>query len=431
MSPEIIGVIGVAVLIVLILFRCWIGAAMAIVGIVGIILLKGVPAALMTLQTVPFSKADDYALTVIPMFTMMGMVIAETNIGTGLYDAGYKWFGYARGGMASATVVASGLMGAITGSDQVSSIIMSRIALPEMKRFQYEDAFAAASVSAGAPLAIIIPPSLPFILYGILTEQSVGKLFVSGIVPGIMLVVAYIICISIMCAINPKLGGKGERFPMKERLKSLIGIAPTVILFVLVLGGIYLGLCTTTEAGAIGAGGSLLIALVTKQLNWKKFKKIMVETAFNSGFVLFLMLGTNIFIQFIALSKLPFVITGFVTGLPLGRTVILLLVAVMYIILGMCLPQNTLIVLTIPLIYPAMMALGYDPIWFGLFVVMMVALGAISPPIGLDVFIVSGIANVPIPKVFYRVLPFIIADLIVLLLVSVFPQLVTFLPGLM
>ncbi len=431
MSAELIGVLGIVVFIVLILCRVWVGAALAIVGFAGIWLISGLPQALATLGTAPFSNIDNYTITTIPMFTLMGMVIAETNIGSALYDAAYHFIGRFRGGLASATVVAGGLMGAITGSENVSTVIMSKIAFPPMKKLGYSDELASGSVAAGSPLAIIIPPSMPMIMYGILTEQSIGKLFVSGIIPGVLMVVAFVVAIWLLCVAKPAHGPKGPKFAAKECMHSLVGVLPTVILFLLVLGGIYAGICTTTEAGAIGALGAIIIAAVTGQLNKEKIGRILKGTVLTTAFVLFLLVGTYVFIQFVAISKLPFLITNFITGLNVSKYVVLLLVALMYIVLGMCLPAMTMMVLTIPLLYPAMMALGFHPIWFGLFVVLMQALGGITPPVGMVVYILGGTTKVPITRIFKGAMPFVAAELIVIFLVCLFPALATVLPGLM
>lgn len=431
MSAELIGVLGIVVFIVLILCRVWVGAALAIVGFAGIWLISGLPQALATLGTAPFSNIDNYTITTIPMFTLMGMVIAETNIGSALYDAAYHFIGRFRGGLASATVVAGGLMGAITGSENVSTVIMSKIAFPPMKKLGYSDELASGSVAAGSPLAIIIPPSMPMIMYGILTEQSIGKLFVSGIIPGVLMVVAFVVAIWLLCVARPAHGPKGPKSAAKECMHSLVGVLPTVILFLLVLGGIYAGICTTTEAGAIGALGAIIIAAITGQLNKEKIGRILKGTVLTTAFVLFLLVGTYVFIQFVAISKLPFLITNFITGLHVSKYVVLLLVALMYIVLGMCLPAMTMMVLTIPLLYPAMMALGFHPIWFGLFVVLMQALGGITPPVGMVVYILGGTTKVPITRIFKGAMPFVAAELIVIFLVCLFPALATVLPGLM
>ncbi len=431
MAPEVIGIIGIVALIVLICCRLWIGAALAIVGFVGIIVMNGWNTAMGVVVTAPFSNIDNYVTTAIPMFTLMGMIIAETSIGRNLFDFANKFLGRRRGGVASATVVAAGLMGAITGSDNVSCVIMSKLALPELKRLNYADSLSTASVAAGAPLAILIPPSMAFIMYAMLMEQSVSQLFMAGIIPGVIMVIAFVIAISIACRINPKLGPQGEKFTRKEKLRSLVGVIPVVVLFLLVLGSIYLGICSPTEAGALGSLGAFIIALISRDMSWKKLWKILVESVLAVGFVLFMLCGTYVFIKFVALSKLPFAITNFVIGLNVAPAIILLAVSIMYVILGMLMPQIPMMILTVPLLAPAMMALGFDVIWFGVFVVMMMALGAVSPPIGMDAFIVSGLSGVPVTTVYSGMLPFIIADLLVILLCCVWPQIVTWLPGAM
>lgn len=429
MSPELVGLLGIVALIVLICCRLWIGAALAIVGFVGIIIMNGWTTAMGVVVTNPFSNIDNYITTAIPMFTLMGMIIAETSIGRNLFDFANKFLGRRRGGVASATVVASGLMGAITGSDNVSCVIMSKLALPELKRLNYADSLATASVAAGAPLAILIPPSMAFIMYAMLMEQSVSRLFMAGLVPGIVMVIVFVIAIAITCRINPKLGPKGEKFTRKEKLKSLVGVIPVVVLFVIVLGSIYLGFCSPTEAGALGSLGAFVIALISRDITFKKMWKILYESVLAVAFVLFMLCGTYVFIKFIALSKLPFFITNFVIGLPVGRNVILFAVAIMYVILGMLMPQIPMMILTVPLLAPAMTALGFDIIWFGVFVVMMMALGAVSPPIGMDAFIVSGLSGVPVTRIYKGLVPFIIADILVILLCCVWPQIVLWLPN--
>ncbi len=431
MNPEIIGILGVVALILLICCRVWVGAALAIVGFLGTIALKGAGTAFGVLVTQPYANIDNYITTAIPMFTLMGMIIAETSIGRNLFDFANKFLGRRRGGVASATVVAAGLMGAITGSDNVSCVIMSKLALPELKRLKYDDSIATASVAAGAPLAILIPPSMAFIMYAMLTEKSVGDLFMAGIIPGVIMILAFVIAISVSCRLNPKLGPQGEKFTRQEKMKSLVGVIPVIILFVIVLGSIYLGICTATEAGALGSLGAFIIALFCKDITWKKIWKILSETVLATGFVLFMLVGTYVFIRFISLSQLPMAITEMVISLQVNRSLILLAVALMYVILGMLMPQIPMMILTVPLLYPAMVALGFDPIWFGVFVVMMMALGAISPPIGMDAFIVSGLSGVPVTRIYKGLVPFIIADIVVILLCCFWPQIVTWLPYVM
>lgn len=431
MSPELIGAIGVIVLIILIMFRMWIGVALGVVGFIGIILLRGFDQALMVVGSSPFANINSYNITVIPMFTLMGMIIAESRIGKNLFSAANAWIGHLRGGLASASIVACGMLGAITGSHYVSTVIMGNIALPEMRRYKYDDRLATASIAAGAPLSIIIPPSMPFIMYGIITEQPIGKLFISGIIPGILMIIAFIAVVSIMCKRNPEMGPRGSRLPLKERVRALGGVIPMLLLFGLVIGGIYGGFFTTTESGAVGALGAMIIALVSRDLTWEKIKKALIDTALTTCMVLIILVGTYIFIYFISLSKLPFYITNFVVGMDASYYTICLVLALMYIILGMIIPEIPMIVLTVPILYPALMAIGFDPIWLGLFMVLMMALGAITPPIGMVVFIMAGVSKVPVNKIFRAVMPFVIADFIIILLVVLFPVIATWLPSLM
>lgn len=430
-TQVIIGIIGLVALLILFACRVWIGAAMAIVGFVGLILLTNLDKALAVLGSAPFANLNSYTLTVIPMFTLMGMIIAETDIGPSLYRTAYAWIGHSRGGLASATVVAGGMLGAITGGHYAATTIMGKIALPEMRRFQYDDSLATGSIAASAPLAMIIPPSIAMVMYGILTENSVGHLLMAGVIPGILQVIMYCVLIYFMCKRNPALGPQGEKFTLKEKLKASKGIIATIVLFMVVLVTVYTGICTTTESGAIGALGALIIALVTKDMTWKKFYKCLKETLLSTGMILFLLMGTYVFTTFVSMSKIPFVISQFISSLNVPGAVIILAVCIMYIILGMFLPEIPMLVLTVPLLYSSIVGLGYSGIWFGLIVVKMMAFGAISPPVGMVVYILSGVGKVPVSTIFKGVLPFLFCDLVLVLIFCIFPQIVLFLPNLM
>ena len=431
MSPELIGLLGIVFLLVLVAFRMWIGVAMGIVGFLGLIILRNMNVALGSVAQVPFANLNNYALTVIPMFALMGMVIAESRIGSDLFKACNAWLGRVRGGLGSATVVSSGFLGAICGSHMVSTVIMSKIAMPEMKRYKYNEGFAASCVAVGAPLSIIIPPSLPLMIYGIITEQPINKLFIAGIIPGVVMVIVFCILISIMCKIKPEYGPRGDAPPLKEKLMSTVGIIPVIILFLLVFGGLYLNVFTTTESGAIGSAGAIIISICYKTLNGKKFMLALRETALTVGMIFSLLLGTYVFIRFITLSQLPFAVSSFILGMDVSMPVLMLVLALIYIILGMLIPEIPMVVLTVPILFPALTAVGFDPIWLGIYVVLMMALGSVTPPIGMVVFLVSGFSGVPIPKLFKSVSPFIIADLVVVVLMCIFPAMATWLPSMM
>ena len=426
-----IGFIGCAVLIIMILFRFWIGAAMAIVGFVGLIILQGFKTAAPTIAMEPYTNLSIYPITAIPMFALMGMVISETNIGRDLYQCLYRYIGHHHGGMAMATVTASGVLGAITGAEDVAAVIMTKIALPQMRDLKYDDELSTASIAAGSPLAIIIPPSMSFILYAMLTQSDAAQLFIGGVIPGIILIIAFCFSIFLVCKRRPNLGPAGPKFSWRERGKSLVGVIPIVILFLLVLGSIYGGVCTTTEAGAMGAFGAIIVALVTKQMTFKKIYHVLREAVKTVGIILFLIAGTYIFISFLNASQAPQALTTFVTENFQSKVLVLIMVAILYIVLGMVVPQMCIIMLTIPLLWPTMDALGFNVLWFGVFVTMMQALGGITPPIGIIAYMVSGMGGVSAGKTFKGLAPFIVAYIFVIALVCIFPVLCTWLPGMM
>ena len=431
MSPELIGLLGIILLLVLLAFKMWVGAAMAFVSIIGIIILKNVNVALATAGFSAFSNLNSYAFTVIPMFTFMGMIIAESAMGQDLYAAAYAWVGRFRGGLASATIVACGILGAISGSTHVGVLIMARVALPEMKRNNYNETFAAGAVVAGAPLSMLIPPSMGFIMYGILTENSIGKLFMSGVGVGLLQMVLYLILIYIICRFKPELAPKGPKFPIKTMFKTLLKIIPTLILLIIVMGGIYAGFFTTTEAGAIGAGGSIIIATIFRQITVKKFTKALKDAAIMSGMIFFLIASTYLFVTFMSLSRVPMYLANFITSISAPIWIVSLALVLLYLILGMFLPDIPMLVLTIPVLYPALTRIGFDPIWLGAFIIKLMALGGISPPVGMTCFTMAGVSRVPVNKIFRGVLPYIGVDIVILIIIIFVPQVATFLPSMM
>lgn len=431
MSPELIGLIGIIALLLLLTTKMWVGAAMTVVSIIGIIVLKNTGVAWMAAGTSAFKNLNSYAFTVVPMFTLMGMIISESTMGQDLYDAAYAWVGRFRGGLASATVVACGILGAISGSSHVGVLVMSRAALPEMRRNHYDEAFCAGSVVAGAPLSILIPPSMAFILYGIITENSIGKLFMSGVGVGALQVLLYIILIYVMCRINPKLGPAGPKVDLKTRMRALLKVVPVLLLMILVLGGIYKGFFTTTEAGAVGAIGSLIIAVCFRQITVKKFTKALKETAILGGMIFFLIASTYLFVTFMSLSRLPMLLANMIVSLNMPKWVISIALVVLYFILGMFLPETPMVLLTIPVLYSALMRVGFDPIWLGAFVVKLMALGSISPPVGMTCYTMNAVTGIPLDKIFKGVIPYLGVDVLILILLIIFPGIATFIPNMM
>lgn len=432
MSNEMIGILGILLLFGFLILRMWVGVSMTLVGMLGLVLLRGGGQALTVVGSTPYITVANYSLTVIPMFVLMGLVISESGMGSGLFGTANAFLGHHRGGLASATVVASGLLGAITGSHMAGTIIMSKIALPEMRRYKYNDELACGSIAGGAPLAIIIPPSIPMIMYGILAEENIGKLFMAGVIPGIILVIVFVVLISLISRRRADYGPAGAKSSWRERLVSMKGVWPVIVLFLLVLGGIYGGWFTVSESGAVGAFGAILIAVIARKLDWKGIVRCFVNSARLTGTILLLMIGTNVFIAFISMSKLPFLLTRTVTGLAVPIGVILFLVAAIYIVLGMFMPDNPMIMLTVPILYPIMVTgLGVDGTWFGIFVVLMTALGSITPPVGMVVFLLGGLSKVDVARIFKGVMPFVLGLIFLILLICIFPGIVTWLPNMM
>lgn len=429
MSAELIGILGIVALLVLLALKMWVGAALAVVGFVGIMILKNFSVAMTVLGTAPFNNINSYSFTVIPLFTLMGTVIAETTMGVDLYAAVKAWLGRFRGGLSSATVVACGILGAICGSSNTGVMIMSRIALPEMEANHYDESFACGCTAAGAPLALLIPPSMGFMMYGIITENPIGVLFMSGIGVGVLQIILYCILIWVLCKIHPEYGPQGPKATSSQRLKTLVKVIPILLLMVLVLGGIYLGWFTTTEAGAIGAFGSIVLSIIFRQCKLKNLYKAFKDTAILIGMIFFLMASTYIFVQFMSMSHLPAMLAKFVSGLQVPQWTIAIALVILYFILGMFLPEIPMLVLTMPVLYPALKSIGFDPIWLGCFIVKLMALGSISPPVGMTVYTMSGVTKKPVEKIFKGVLPFIIMDVAILALMIVFPQLATFIPN--
>jgi len=431
MSPEFVGLIGIIFLIILLFCRMWIGFAMALVGFLGLFYLNGFDKAGIVLGTIPFSRISFYPISALPLFVLMGIVVGDAGLSSDLYDTAYKWFGRMRGGLAVATVFASGAFAAITGSSAASVVTMGKVALPEMQRYKYSPKLATGVIAAGGTIGILIPPSLGFILYAILTEESVGQLFMAGIIPGILEVLFYAATIYLLCLINPSMGPKGEHFKFKEKIISLKLTWPVLVLFVLVIGGIYGGIFTPTEAGAIGAFGAMIITVAMRRLNARGLVSSLTQALQTSAMIIILVVGAFIFANFMAMSKLPFVFGDLITTLTVSKYIILAGIILIYIILGMFLDIFSSILLTIPIIFPSVLAMGFDPIWFGVIMVRVMEIGLITPPIGMNVFILAGVTDIPLGTIFRGIIPFVIADIAHVALLVAIPGLSLFLPNAM
>lgn len=429
MSPELVGIIGIVVLVVLLIARMWIGLAMAMVGFLGLVYLKGFDSAFGALGTVPYKYISIYPISAIPLFIFMAIVIANTGISTSLFNTAHKWLGQLRGGLAMASVLACGGLAAIMGDSVAEVVTMSKVAVPEMRKHNYDSQLASGCVAAGGTLGILIPPSLGFILYGILTEQSIGMLFMAGILPGILLTLLFMVTITIITARRPSAGPPGPKTSVKEKIVSLKGTWHMLLLFVLIMGGIYAGIFTPTEAGAVGAFGALVISAASRRLTLKRFFDSLLEATKITVMIMLLIVGAFILMKFLAISKLPFMLAGTISGLQLPTYAIFAGIIILYILLGMFLDVFAAVVLTIPVIYPLVVAMGFDSIWFGVVIVLILEMGLITPPVGLNVYALAGVTDIPLHTIFRGVLPFVVAMIICVFLLLVFPQIALFIPS--
>lgn len=437
MNPTLIGIIGILFMILMFLTRMPVAFVMATVGFVGFSIVISTDAGLVLLSRNIYETFDSYDLTTIPLFILMGQLGFNSGISKRLYDAGYKFLGSIRGGLAMATVTACTAFGAVCGSSPATAATMATVGLPEMKRYNYDDELATGSVASGGGIGMIMPPSVVLIIYGILTEQSIGALFVAGIFPALLVTLLFIICIYIRCRISPDQGPRGEHFSWPQKLRSLLGLTETLIVFVLVIGGIFIGLFTPTEAAAIGAFGVLLIGMIRRQITWKGFVKSLMETLRTSCMVLMLIAGAVIFGKFLAVTRIPFEIAGWVSGLEIAPVLVLGVILLIYFFGGCFMDALAFVTLTVPIFFPVVLELGYDPIWFGIIIVMVTEMGVITPPVGINVYVVYGVAKnvldegVPLEKIFKGIFPFLIAVIIGVFILILFPQIIMYLPNLM
>ena len=405
---------------------------MTIIGFIGFSYLVSVDAALNLLAVDFFETFNSYNLTVIPLFVLMGQIAFHSGISSRLFKTAYKFIGHWPGGMAIATVGACTGFSAISGSTNATAATMAAVALPEMKKYGYDDELATGVVAAGGSMGILIPPSVIFIIYGIMTEQSIGKLFVAGIIPGILLTLLFIATVVIWTKMYPGLAPKGPKTGLKEKLQSLSGLVETLLLFALVMGGLFTGLFTPNEAGSVGAFGALVIALVRRNLSFQAFMQALSDTTKISCMVLVIVAGATVFGHFLTVTHIPFNIANWVVGFDLPSWAIMALIILVYLIGGCFIDALALIMLTVPIFYPVITALGYDPMWFGVIIVLITQIGVITPPVGINVYVVNGVAkDVPLQTIFKGVLPFLIALIIGTLLLIPFPEIALYLPGLM
>lgn len=430
-SPEMTGLIGVIAMLILLALRMPIGIAMLLVGAVGFMYLHpgGMQTTLYMLGSYPYSYSAVYELAVIPLFVLMGNAAAVSGLGRDLFNAAFAWVGHWRGGLSSATIVSCAGFAALTGSSVAAAVTMGRVCLPEMRRFNYDARLATGTVAAGGTLGILIPPSTAFIVYAILTEQSIGRLLLAGVLPGLLLTFLFIVTVAVWTRYNPDLGPAGPVAGWNERFRTLGQAGPMVAIVVASIGGIYLGIFTPSEAAAVGAFLALLWALFKRTLGAQNLQFVLLETVKITAFVFVVLIGALVFGPFLAMSGLPQAIVGWISSFDVPSWVILSLLMLLYIFLGMFLEGFSILVLTIPIVIPIITALGYDMIWFGVLMVVVLEMGLISPPVGINVFVVKGLVpDVPLTQVFAGIFPFWIAMGILLVLLMLFPQIALFIP---
>ncbi len=430
MTPTLAGIVGIAALLVLLALRMPIGIAMALVGAIGIAALNSPDAALTILGSYPYSYAAVHALSVIPLFVLMGNFAVVSGMSADLFAAAYAWIGHRRGGLASATVLACAGFAALSGSSVASAITMGRVALPEMRRYNYDPRLATGVVAAGGTLGILIPPSTVLVIYAILTEQSIGKLFLAGFLPGLLLTALFVLTVIAVCAVRPAYGPPGERRSLPERIAALKRASAFFVVVIMTIGGMYAGVFTVTEASAVGAGLTLAHALWRRRLTLANLADSLLQTVRTTAMVFLILIGAHIFSPFLALSRIPVDLASALVALGLPSLAVLGVILVAYLLLGMFLEGFAILVLTVPIVFPIMMALGYDPVWFGIFMVIVLEMGLISPPVGINVFVVKGVAeDVPMGRIFAGILPFWVAMIVCVALLVAFPQIALVLPN--
>lgn len=429
MSPVTIGILGILLLFLLLAMRMQIGFSMALVGFIGFAVLNALKPSFSILGMEPFKIGQTYSLTVIPLFILMGQFANSSRMGFEIYQTVYRWIGFLPGGLSMATIVACGGFAAISGSSLAAAATMGMVALPEMKRFNYEDALATGCIAAGGTLGILIPPSTVMIIYGILTELPIAPLFIAGIAPGVLLTLLFILAIFIMTKIKPELGPPGPTFTLKEKIYSLKDTWSILTLFVLVIGGLYTGWFTPTEAAGVGAFGAFVITIVKKKLTWLNLTESLAQTIRTTAMVFLILIGAHIFGYFLTISQIPDQLSILASEAGLNRYIVLAILVLFYIVLGCFMEGLAIMVLTIPIVFPLILDMGFDPIWFGVIITLVMEMSLITPPVGINVFVISGIAkDVPMYTIFRGVLPFWVAMLVLIILLILFPQLALFLP---
>lgn len=431
MEPILVGMLSIAALLVFLIIGLPVAFAMGLAGFLGFVYLSGTQTAFGVLYNLPYRTISSWLFSVIPMFILMGDFAFFSGITAELFSAARKWLGRVPGGLAVATIAAAAAFAATTGAAMASAAAMTRIAVPEMEKAGYQRKMALGTVAIGGTLAGIIPPSVGLVIFGILTETSIARLLIGGILPGIFITVLLIIFTTLRVMRNPSLAPMvRETIALRERLSSLKGIWGVLLLFLFVMGALYTGLTTPTEAAAVGAFGALLIALAKRKLNRSNFKEALFDTGRTTAMIMFIFVGGMIFSRFLTFTNLPQQFVSSVESIGLHPAVFIAAITVMYLVLGMFLDQTSMTLITIPIVFPVVMVFGFHPVWFGVYFALLANLGQITPPVGLVCFVIKGtLPDCPVEEVFAGCTPFFIVEFVALIFLAVFPQITTFLPS--
>jgi C4-dicarboxylate transporter, DctM subunit len=429
MTSSIVGVIGFLALVLLIGLRVHIGFSMALTGFIGFVYLTSFKAAFAMLALATYKTGASYALTVIPLFVLMGQLASQSRLGADFYQAVYRWVGSLPGGLCMATICACAGFAAISGSSLATAATMGLVALPEMRRYRYDDALATGCIAAGGTLGIMIPPSTVMVIYGIITEQPIGALFIAGIFPGLILTGLFLATIYLLTRCRPEMAPPGPRFTLREKVAALKYTWGVLAIFLLVMGGLYAGWFTATEAAAMGTVGVLIVTAVQGRLTKKVLIESLRESTLTTAMIFTILIGANIFGYFMATSELPGIFAEWITRLGLHRYAVLLIICIVYIILGCFMEGLAIMFLTLPIVFPVVMGLGFNPIWFGVTVTLLIEMGLITPPVGMNIYVISGVAkDVPMETIFRGAIPFFLAMVVCLFILLAFPDIALFLP---
>ena len=432
MTPLEIGIIGIVVLMLLLFAGVPIGITMGLVGFVGIIVIAGPAGAMGVLKTVPYSTVASYSMSVIPLFVLMGQFALKSKISADLYVAANKWMGHLPGGLAVASIMSCAFFSAVCGSSAATTATIGAVAMPEMKKLKYQPGFSAACLAVGGTMGIMIPPSTAFILYGVIAEQSIGKLFIAGIVPGVLLAILYAIMTIFISLRKPEIAPRGDTFGWGDRFKSILSTLPMLLLFAFIMLGILMGWFTANEAGGMGAAGAFIILIFRRRFTFKRLMESLTETVGTAAMVFVIMIGAFIFSYFLTMSGLPQKIAGFFTGLEVSRYIIIIAILLVYLGLGVIMDELAMLIITTPIFLPIVVGLGFDPIWYGVMMVLAMMQGQLTPPVGITLYIIAATdKDVRLGDVFKYVMPYLGILIVFMFVLIAVPDIALILPSLM